>query len=420
MAIWTLGSRISDLIFGSGADPVFTFSANTNSVVLYDGSNDSSGFIWSNAKFDGVSSYLVGGLAYKIPIKTQTSTPSNLSNIMMLNCEAVTNGGIGSVSDVDGFFVVNCNVHDSSGGLSNVGIYSQYGSRLAVLGCNVTNLVDIEHNIRSQGCERIVISNNTLSLPRNGKQMITLRGYSNAATGGSAATWSGIWSGTAVVSDNVLDGGSTYDGLCIEFAPQNTNSYERIRTVICERNLFKGSIATGIGSELESGLTVRNNLFQSTYAGVAVCVDIYSRNAVGVLAGSSSWVYNNSAYFSPAQGFSFLRITKSGSLDYPTGTMVANNLVYAPNATADGTNSGGVGTFITTAASGSYYTLTTNSSDSQIDVTTPGFTIPPTTTLTTWKPTSGYGINGGTYVPVHDDFFLAQRTGTPDMGAVNP
>lgn len=408
--------------YGAGADPVFTFSSASDGFVVYDSTNSGSGFQIRNVKFDGGSTSAGPG-NWKLPIATQASLGGTVTDILVHNCEAMVNGSIGSVSSVDGFYVVGCNLHDLSGGNGNVGVYSQYGSRLVVLGCNITNCSGIEHNIRSQGCDRVVISNNTLSVPQNGKQMTTIRGYSDQASLGDPGlgSWSGNWAEKIVISDNSYDGGASYVGLCVEFAPQNTGAYERIRDIICERNLFIGSIATAIGSEAESGVTIRNNLFQCDYSGEQVCVDIYSRNGAGVLAGSSTYVYNNSCYMPGAHAFSFARITETGVLDYPTGTVLTNNLVYAPNATANGQGSGSTASLLATGASGSYYTLTTNSSDSQIDATTPGFTIPPTTTLTTWKPTTGYGINGGTYVAgAYEDFFLAQRTGTPDMGAVNP
>lgn len=407
--------------YGSGADPVFTFSSAANGFTLYDSTNDASGFQWSNFKFDGVSTNAGPG-NYKLPIASQTSLGGSLKNVLLMNGEVDKCGSVGSVSAIDGFFVVGCNLHDLSGGNGNVGVYSQYGSRLVVLGTNITNCSGIEHNIRSQGCERVVISNNTISVPQDGKQMTTIRGYSDQASLGDPGlgTWSGVWAEKIVISDNSYDGGASYVGLCVEFAPQNTSAFERIREIICERNLFKGSIATAIGSEAESGVTIRNNLFQCDYSGEQVCVDIYSRNGAGVAAGSSTYVYNNSCYMPGAHAFSFARITKSGALDYPTGSLFTNNLAYAPSATANGQGSGSAASFLATGASGSYYTLTTNSSDSQMDATTPGFTIPPTTTLTTWTPTTGYGINGGTYVSVFEDFFNATRTGTYDMGGVNP
>jgi len=405
--------------YGSGAAPKITFSNAGDGFVLYDSTNDASDFQWHDCQFDGVSTSAGPG-NWKLPIASQTSLGGSLKNILLMNCEATVNGSIASVSAVDGLFVVSCNLHDLSGGNGNVGVYSQYGSRLVVLGSNITNCSGIEHNIRSQGCDRVVVSNNTLSVPQNGKQMTTIRGYSQQASGGSIGAWSGIWSEKIVISDNSYDGGASYVGLCVEFAPQNAGAYERIREIICERNLFIGSIATAIGSEAESGVTIRNNLFQADYSGEQICVDIYSRNTAGVAAGSSTYVYNNSCYMAGAHAFSFARTTKGGPLDWPTGNLFTNNLAYAPNATANGFSSGSTASFLATASSGSYYTLTTNSSDSQMDVTVPGFTIPPTTTLTTWKPTTGYGINGGTYVKVFDDFFTATRTGTYDLGAVNP
>jgi len=119
-------------------------------------------------------------------------------------------------------------------------------------------------------------------------------------------------------------------------------------------------------------------------------------------------------------------LLKTSARDWSTGVVMNNNLFYAPNATKSAANyqsSGANGTFhIMINASNAdgetsgYYTASNNSSNSQIKSTVPGFTIPPTTTLSTWKPTSGYSIGGGVWKPVYDDFFKVPRTGTFSMG----
>jgi hypothetical protein len=154
--------------------------------------------------------------------------------------------------------------------------------------------------------------------------------------------------------------------------------------------------------------------------------DVYKRqyrSSTTTPVSTNTWVYNNSAYSdgSTYTIYSMVRmITNNGSY-LPTGVVVKNNLGYAPNAATNynGSNSEYFFT-VSGGITGANYTLSNNSTDAQVKSTVPGFTIPPTSTLTTWKPTSGYGIDSGIYVPVFEDFFGAARVPTFDRGAVNP
>ena len=66
---------------------------------------------------------------------------------------------------------------------------------------------------------------------------------------------------------------------------------------------------------------------------------------------------------------------------------------------------------------------TTTVTGSTGTASTLSFTTAPPVTYADWKPTTGYTINAGANSPkvaVYDDFFSVARTGTPDMGAVQP
>lgn len=407
--------------FGTGKAN-FTHSAAANGIRLWDGANDASGFTWMDASFDGGSTGSTGN--WKGLLYTQAAIGGTLKNALMLRCDAYRNGSLGSVSAVDGMFWVECYGHDLTGGLGNVGMYAQYGSRTAVLGSSVVDCYGIEHNIRFQGVDRVVISNNLIrGAGASGKQNIAIRGYSQQETAGRIDLWSGIWTEKIVIGDNEIDGGTNGTGLSVQIAPQNTGAYERIRDVIFERNYSHGSIYTPFGSEAESNVTVRNNLILSEQPSDGNgSIWIYAGNTVGVAAPTAHYIYNNSVYkpSTPTSMFSFIEMQGGGTSGLPSGIIVRNNLVYAPAATQDiftGTSSYQFA--LRSGITSSAYTESNNSSNAQITGTSSGWTMPPTT-LAQWKPTSGYGINGGTYVPVYEDFFNVQRTGTMDMGAVNP
>lgn len=343
------------------------------------------------------------------------------SNILMLRIDTNKNSSLFDGGFTDGVFLVECNGQGFTGGSGNVGFYAEHSSRVVLLGSRIYDCTGTEHCVRHQGSTKVIVSNNTIYKPATSKNCVTIRGRSVYAT---PATWSGVWVENCVVSDNIMDAGTTANpSPSVFIGPQNLNSDERVRNVIVERNYAAGN-APFLGSEVCSGLTVRNNLvlFESTATYPGAVMYISARNTVGTPAGTSSYIYNNSV-FEPSGGtleFSLVAISKSGTLDYATGIVVKNNLCYAPGATTDGLHSGAPAVVIPAALTPAYFLASNNTSNAQITGTVPGFTVPPTSTYTTWKPTAGYGINAGGYVPVFDDFNGAARTGAYDFGGVNP
>jgi len=397
--------------FGSGANPVIRFTSNNPAFMTLTGVGD-----WSYMDLDFQGS---GGFREK-GVTTQFSAGSN---ILMLRLSASNTGGMEPSGD--GVFMVDCNLHELVGGSGFVGFYSQLGSRVVALGNRIYDVSGIEHNIRFQGCTKIVISNNTLYKPADAKHLITLRGRSNQDSG-HIETWSGVWCEKVVVSDNDMDvGATTGPSWAAHFGAQNQGAAEQTRDVIFERNCVRGNTTTLVCTEASERATIRNNLMVASFNGTyqAGVIDVRARSEVSTPPPASTYIYNNSIYQPSGVHAYFeaiiLYLDPSANVSAPTGVVATNNLVYAPNATNNDYTLSDLPLFIGGSV-GSSWTTTSNSTDSQIKSTVPGFTIPPTTTFTTWKPTSSYGINGGAYVPVFDDFFGAARIPTYDMGAVNP
>jgi hypothetical protein len=321
--------------------------------------------------------------------------------------------------------VVDCNFHDFTGYSGNTGIWCELGSHFALLGTNILNCQQIEHVVRTQGEHHSLYQHNFLSQPGMmganhsygaDKQTIALRGSSIA---GSTA-WTGIWTELCIVSDNVIDGGPLGTGQAVQIASQASSHDERHRDIIVERNLFTGNIGQCITASGER-ITVRNNLAKGAIISLfEVAFDTRTLTPPPV----DNKCYNNSVY-STSTKFSFAIVHKNYTTlaaGTPTGTVVVNNLAYAPSATQDAYNNA-VKMIVVAALTPvdmPVVTVSNTTSDVQLTGATPGFTVPPTPTLTTFKPTSGYGVNTGTYVPVFDDFFGAARVPTFDMGAVNP
>ena len=392
--------------YGSGAAPWIRIATGNSAFYFLDGVSN-----WTFMDLDFVGA---GGVNPII-----VTSGAGHSNITALRLGQTSTGGI-IVGFVDGFFVQDCNGSGYIGGGGHVGIYAEIGSRIAILGNRVYDATQIEHNIRMQGNYKIVISNNTIYGPAATKQAITVRGRSEQYAG-HPETWSGVWAEHIVVSDNDVDAGPN-SGQLVEFAPTNTGCNEYIRDIVFERNYVHGSVGTMIVSEASENVTIRNNLF------IPSDNDVYTSPTIYVLhkntyipAPTSHYIYNNSFYRPAGANPHYEAIgvaTGNGVVTYPTGTVAKNNLVYAPFSTGNDYSGSATPVFIATSGPANNWTISNNSTDSQIKNTAPSFTTPPAS-LSDWRPLSGsYAIGSGAAVPVWDDFFLASRTGTYDMGAV--
>jgi hypothetical protein len=217
----------------------------------------------------------LGGFRH-MPVTTQFA---DRSNVLMLRLNASLTAGMEPTGD--GIFMVDCNLHELVGGNGFVGFYTQHSSRVVALGNRIYDVSGIEHNIRFQGSTKVVISNNTLYKPANAKHLITIRGRSLTT---NPATWSGVWVEHVIVSDNDLDTGtSTGPAWSVHFGAQNSNSDERVRDVIFERNYVRGNVTTHVLTEASERATIRNNLLLSSFNGTyqAGVVEVRSRSDVG-------------------------------------------------------------------------------------------------------------------------------------------
>jgi hypothetical protein len=280
---------------------------------------------------------------------------------------------------------------------------------VAVMGTRIYDCTGIEHNLRTQGSTRMVIQNNHLELCATNKTVLTIRGRS-ASSPNPSTTWSGVYVEKVIVSDNFIRS-SAGTAWPVQFGPQNTGSAERLRDIIFERNYVdgNGNSNAAVISEVCERFTARNNLILQSANQYAFFIG--HRNA-WIPEPQSSYIYNNTFHCTQAGVTAKLVVFTTDTGSDPSGTVIKNNLIYAPNA-----SSGAVwGLYIGSATA----TESSNSSPAQITGTSPGYTVPPTSTYTTWKPSTGYGVDAGAYVPVFEDFAGVARTGTNDMGAYQP
>lgn len=307
----------------------------------------------------------------------------------------------------DQMAVVDSSVVNVVGGSGGVGIFG-FATRFSLLGTTVNDASAGEHCVRLQWLQGAVISNNFLTTPASTKSTLTLRAPDFPVSLGPIPA--NTYSRWVVVSDNLINGGANVQ---IPFQIGGDGAQDsRNRDYVVERNFVNLPIGqtplTGImvfSSDAVGPVTVRNNIINFSgsatagQTGVKVAVNGAVPSPVGVM------VYNNTLVSSDAattyRGV-WIDVGASNSL-------VANNLVYAQNAT----------TVFGVLDNGAATIASNNSSDGQAKTILPGFANPALGVLADYQVTSGYALNGGTPVPVFSDFFVSNRpqSGTWDIGA---
>lgn len=397
--------------WGTGKPTITHTGSLTDGLSLQNGIDDIIVMNWSLSAGTSGS----GNVRWKNLFAVTPGTVGGRTNVLMLRVDTNKNSALYDSGWTDGVFIVDCNGQNFTGGNGNVALYAEISSRVAILGSRIYDATGVEHCLRMQGSTKMVISNNDIALPANNKAAVTIRGRSNQALTNDKTTWSGVWAEHVVISENNLTSraGATWT---VQFAPQDDADNGPVRDIIFERNFIDSGASTSdaVVTEGISGITVRNNLIKVGGAYNALLV-LY-RNIYVTEAPTDTKFYNNTLYRDTAASPTYInalfmqRVSGAASAAIPTGTVYKNNLFTGPtlsNAVLPGTNCG------------STADVSHSSTAAQIYGTAGGFTIPPVNYVD-WKATSGYSINGGTYVPVFDDFNGAARTGTYDIGAVNP
>lgn len=337
------------------------------------------------------------------------------ANMLLHDCEIT-----GSHEGIDGtggtgVFLDSCNIHDigtantsAVNGTFYYGVFLGSVTKVAIVGTAVDN-VWTGHAVRLHPIANVAIHNSTIRKARrsygggNG-HALTIRGPENSGT------WGGVWTEKFLLRENII--GDTDDGLePLQIAPENTGIATRQRNVIVENNIIRSKMGSCLITEVCSRFTFRNNICHTS--GNTYPIHVTYQNAVGTPAASDSKFYNNTIYkpdASLANGFSAFLLEAGTS-----GTLISNNLSYAPADTADAYGAGSAPTLI--AGTGTY-TASNNSTPTQIKNTKPWAATTPAAAADYTPNTGNYAINGGTSVPVIKDFFNSTITGTREIGAI--
>lgn len=239
-----------------------------------------------------------------------------------------------------------------------------------------------------------VIENNTVR--GAGRSFGELKLHNSSFQG----VWQGIYSELDEVTDNSI-GDSTASNLLLEMAPQNSQSDERIRDVVVERNLFIAGQNTQANLLLAArDVTVADNIFQVSLNQYAISVE--QRGIEPPPDGDE--IYNNTFYATAYPGPSpatAIRITHPVS-----GARVVNNLCSYPGAPSRTVCVGdeGNGNFV---------------GDNSPNVTTnPRYFMPLPIDAVDYRPRSN--ISRGRSVPVWSDFFGIRWPPAWYLGAIHP
>jgi hypothetical protein len=278
------------------------------------------------------------------------------------------------------------------------------------MGNNFDNANGGEHVLRTPYVGNGVISHNYLARPDRVKHCLKL----HAPSFGAAGTVGGRYSEKIVVADNTFDGNTSEQN--VKLAPQNTNSDERIRDVIIERNYFLMGVSSSYALVVQgpvSVVSVRNNIVNASNS-ASQYPALLEVIGDGMGVSSSIDFYNNTLY-TAANKLTGVVLAGNGALI--SGISVKNNLAYAPAAPSASFGS---------ITNGSNLVSANNSTDNQIRSVSPLFATVPAASAKSliasdFKPAAGsYAVGAGAVLPVLTDFYAAQRAVgvATDIGAV--
>ncbi|MEK7705821.1 MAG: MopE-related protein [Myxococcota bacterium] len=425
--------------YGTGALPLIQMTGNTN-VLGFSSSSTPDFKDWRimDLDMDGMNGDATSGTGI-------SSTGGGLSQVTVLRLTYRNmNNAIGFALDLinylNNYFIENSRPAEAIHAVDQVAVvdstvlpgaatvYSAYdsGNRIAFMGNNFDNGGNSSgsHITRWPFLNKAVISNNTFSRPGFTRLAIKLHApYWNETFGvfDVAATQPVIalnysnysayangdgYSKYVVISDNKLtDAANPWS---VELGPQDSGSDERIRHVIVERNWWVANTASQVALRVSaSEITARNNIFNFSNGSNSQTAIQVVKDGV-VITSDQVRIYNNTIYTSyavPSGQFAGVELAAP-----VTNITARNNLAYAPNAE---------GPVMFVNSCGACLTASNNSSDAQVQGTSPNFS------STAFVNPADFSIGGGSYaisagiaVPVWSDFFLVPQTSARDLGAV--
>jgi hypothetical protein len=256
--------------------------------------------------------------------------------------------------------------------------------------------------VRLSACRFCVIANNTFqNSSANWGAVLKIH---SGNTWLSQATWIGQYTEYLEVSDNFITG--TSGSQIVELAPQSNAQDERLRYIVFERNLIRG---TGASKTLISAVksTARNNVFYVVSGNTNISDFSMQISQRGVEpAASAVEIYNNTCYALTTQSGCAGFIRGDGANAAGINSRAGNNLFYN-NGTGSAAvvNNGTGNTVSNNTANSAANPLLSNASGS--------FSV-----ISDFQPTQNF--SGGAEVPVWYDALGVAWSPIWSLGALKP
>lgn len=310
--------------FGPASDPkpIIHHTGASSCFVLSDGTPTSSDFRFTDLFLDlddtgdsafGQDGVLTTTLWLRCDVRKALKKAWNLS---------VSGPGANQISE--GVHIEDCTADDLGAGS---GCYALFGvfSHACIQGCYFDKNAGLEHTLRIQHGQWMVIAHNDLLRGADNKDTLAIRGVEFAGQG----IWSpGRYTELFSVNDNYIHHNQPSWG--IQLGPSGDTDDERLRKYIFERNFVKHETSASCvrASFCDAGAAFRNNTFLITTAGGCTVMDFRIRGWEPVHVGGR--IFNNSVY-SPTTGTIIVYYLNEGT--DVADNVFKNNLGSAPNGT---------------------------------------------------------------------------------------
>lgn len=326
-------------IYGTGAAPVIKPTVNTDEQVIYFSSPTLTAFAdWRfvGLEIDGSliapASNTTGGIADFGSAKQVTMLRMNIHDVhgggWSIDLLDFWNMGTHPGQTLfDQMFVQDCTFSHGVNGAANA-LYIT-GTRMAFLGNSITDMVNVEHALRSPYASKAVYSFNNFSGAAAHKHLIKQH----------AGAWSGsglinaIYSENIVISENTFSGG--LEDWLVSIGPQDPLSDERVRTVLIENNYSASGAVTQVHYQIAaSAVTVRNVVMNLSGSSAHTGIMVQQRGIEPVPTVVD--VLNVTAYSGDTDNdFIVVELNDGGATgNTAVNVTVKNVLAYAPNDSA--------------------------------------------------------------------------------------
>ena len=284
----------------------------------------------------------------------------------------------------DEFAVVDSTIGTIIGaGDAGYGLYLA-AQRFSLMGNVLQDSTQAGHILRTPNLVKAVISHNHMSNPREATHTVKLQAvvFQNTKVSPTGFTEQ------VVMSDNKFTGGAGVDWT-VTMGPQDSESDEKVRNVIVERNWFAPHADQHAALMVwAQDVTVRNNIFDVTGTAERIGMVVERR---GIEPPPARVQVTNNSFYSGSGGPDFVAMAFVEGSEH----VARNNLAYAPGA------SGPV--MIYPGSVG--FTASHNTSDAAI-TTSPSFATNPPSEPAHFALTAGSNARDvGTAVPLYSDYF---------------